>query len=782
MAGEVAITLRIVDHFSRELGSFSNSLNSSQAAAAKLGTGMQGTGDAVSKFAGNLSRFADDGAQAVQQVATLRDRMVSVSEAFREGKLTASEAARQLGNISTEASASSRNVKDLGSANQVLRAELERVGVEAKNDAEHFKKMADEQKNAAAQMAEFKQQAIAAAAILAGFGAALVGAFKFGELGAKVEQTTRSFSAMTKSVGAGPELLDRLRAATRGTVNDLSLMQSAQTALIGLTGDFGKAMADALPQILSIAKAANLANPSLGTTDFLFDSLTKGLKRISPRLIDNTGLQLRLGEANEILAAQLGKSAESLTAEERQLALLNATLKAGDVLIGQIGGSTESATDEFARFTAETTNLKNELAQAFAPAAARVVGALNALITGNERVAQAAMAHAEQVRQTAATYREYQTEILRIERVTGISATALGLQGRAAWEASHGVVANAEALKRQQAAAASATGVLGSLEAGFSRGSEEAGRHTRALAMVEEQTRTAAFAADLLRAGLTGGIGQAQADYNQTLDETRGELAEVTVELNAYLAAHGNTEKIEELTQKKQALTDKIDAAQESMKRLTAEFLFQRISSALSAEASLELARSLGLIDEASYNAAAKMQALNRDFEAGKLTAAGYKMKVLELNDAIQSMQDKTVTINVNTSYTASGTPTGEIQIGEEPGPAAPVTYPTEEEDETTTTTGGLTGLQRGGSFVVPPGYNRDNWTVGVSSGERVIVQTPTQQTRRDNAISLTIASGAIAIYQQPGQDARALAREVMAELGRQTRAAVQSGAGIMGA
>ncbi len=37
-------------------------------------------------------------------------------------------------------------------------------------------------------------------------------------------------------------------------------------------------------------------------------------------------------------------------------------------------------------------------------------------------------------------------------------------------------------------------------------------------------------------------------------------------------------------------------------------------------------------------------------------------------------------------------------------------------------------GLQHGGDFIVPPGYPGDRFTVGVTSGERVTVQTPQQQ------------------------------------------------------
>lgn len=197
---------------------------------------------------------------------------------------------------------------------------------------------------------------------------ALQSAFEFGKLGAQVEQTQISFANMTKSVGANVDLLQQLKTAAHGTVSDLQLMQAAQTALIGLNKENGKAMADSIPRILEIARAANIANPALGDTAFLFESLTTGLKRMSPRLIDNTGLQLKLGDANKKYAEELGKTVEQLTAEEKQIALLNATLEAGDRLIEQIGGSTQSAVDPFDRLTASGENLKNAIAADLSPA------------------------------------------------------------------------------------------------------------------------------------------------------------------------------------------------------------------------------------------------------------------------------------------------------------------------------------------------------------------------------------------------------------------------------
>jgi len=174
-------------------------------------------------------------------------------------------------------------------------------------------------------------------------------AFDFSEEGAAVIQTAASFDRLGVSI-------EDLRTASRGTISDVELMASTLTLTAGASEELQNKMLDAAPQLLEIAKAANAVNPAIGDTAFMFDSLALGIKRASPRLIDNTNLVIKLGEANEAYAESLGKTVEELTAEDKQIALLNATLEAGNRLIEQAGGSTEAYGDAWAVVTAQIKN------------------------------------------------------------------------------------------------------------------------------------------------------------------------------------------------------------------------------------------------------------------------------------------------------------------------------------------------------------------------------------------------------------------------------------------
>lgn len=164
---------------------------------------------------------------------------------------------------------------------------------------------------------------------------------------------------------AGLSLAD-LRTASRGTISDFELMRVANIALAGAGDDLGQAFGRDLPQLMAIAGAAARATGQ--DAGFMFESLLVGVKRVSPRLIDNTGLQLKLGEANKALADSLGITVEELTGEQQQIALLNATLEAGAAMVADFGGGQLTAAEQMAQFRASAQNTKDQIGLALLPA------------------------------------------------------------------------------------------------------------------------------------------------------------------------------------------------------------------------------------------------------------------------------------------------------------------------------------------------------------------------------------------------------------------------------
>lgn len=232
----------------------------------------------------------------------------------------------------------------------------------------------------------FGPMAIAAGAALVAVLALGAGFLALGQRGVALAPLGESFDNLTASVGISSQaLLIDLRKAANGTVSDFDLIRRANLALVGSTGEFGKQFGQKLPQVLAAARAAAKATGQ--DVDFLFQSLVSGIKRASPRLIDNTGIVLKLSEANETLAQSLGKSVEQLTAEEKQIAVLNATVDAGANLIASLGDANESNAEKMARSNAIITNTFDALALAVQPAFGTVLDIVNRILSGFQQLA-----------------------------------------------------------------------------------------------------------------------------------------------------------------------------------------------------------------------------------------------------------------------------------------------------------------------------------------------------------------------------------------------------------
>lgn len=194
---------------------------------------------------------------------------------------------------------------------------------------------------------------------------ALVG---LGLRGAAMPGVIEAFDIATARAGIYSQvLLQDLRTASRGTIADFALMKTANLALAGAGDELGKALGPGrgLAGLMEIARAQARATGQ--SVDYLFDSLVTGVKRSTPLLIDNTGLVLKVSQADEAYARSIGKAVDQLTAEEKQIALLNATLEAGKFAVDSYGQGALQASERIARLRTTITNALDKLAVAVQP-------------------------------------------------------------------------------------------------------------------------------------------------------------------------------------------------------------------------------------------------------------------------------------------------------------------------------------------------------------------------------------------------------------------------------
>ncbi len=230
---------------------------------------------------------------------------------------------------------------------------------------------------------------LSSGALIAAGGVAILaaGIFNLGQRGATYIGVQTAFnntlSQFSDELGSSSGYLEKLRTAAGDTISELELMRLTNVALAGATGDVGQAIGQSLPRLLEIARVQAAATGQ--SVDYLFESLVTGVKRASPRLIDNTGLVIDLSAANETYAASIGKTVDQLTEQDKQIALINATLAAGDAAIAAAGGVQETAATKMARANALIQNSLDNLGVAVEPILSGILDVFNFFAAGVEQ-------------------------------------------------------------------------------------------------------------------------------------------------------------------------------------------------------------------------------------------------------------------------------------------------------------------------------------------------------------------------------------------------------------
>lgn len=527
----------------------------------------------------------------------------------------------------------------------------------------------------------------AAGAAAAAFRAAL----DFGDAGAQIAQTRDAFNSLTTSLGQGPGLLQQLQEATRGTVTELSLMSSTNTLLIGTSGELGRALAENAPQLARIAQAAHDVNPALGDTTFLYESLAKGIKRSSPLILDNLGIIVKLEEEYRNYAASIGKSSDALTAEEKSMAVLNATLREGNRIIEQATAINTSATTSIDRMQASMDNAGNAFKERVAPAVVGMADAITSMLTPAQQLVSNLVNVEAAARASSQTYSEYSNAVTKAAQASGLLVLENGnlvdahmnlvqagyMLSASEWQVSKSMSAlynSADLLSgglstldaKAQGFANSAgviDGGLSMLGRTFPIVTEEIYNQEAAMdAYSARLSGLAAYYAELdaaeqnrvitagLMAGIQGTLEDATANYSATLAQLTEQEKQIT---DALLMAQEQgyaptSQRVTELTEALRQNQDAQSAALANLQSVTAEMLYQQAAAGLDTQASLDLARSMGVLSEADYTVATAMQQLREQFDAnhdGMITAtedaAGFAQAAAMMSQAIQNVQAK---------------------------------------------------------------------------------------------------------------------------------------------
>ena len=158
------------------------------------------------------------------------------------------------------------------------------------------------------------------------------------EMAAQADGVIKAFKDMDD-----PNLLDNLRKATKGTVNDVQLMTAAVQAK-----DFRIPLED-LGKYLQFAQLK--AQQTGQSVDYMTNSIVTGLGRKSPMILDNLGI-----------------SATEISEKTKETGdFMKAVAKIVDTQLAEAGDTYISAADKAARKTAEWENAQGRLGEQLLP-------------------------------------------------------------------------------------------------------------------------------------------------------------------------------------------------------------------------------------------------------------------------------------------------------------------------------------------------------------------------------------------------------------------------------
>lgn len=207
---------------------------------------------------------------------------------------------------------------------------------------------------------------------LAGVGAAINKALDFGAAGASLINLERSFERFAEATGqSADQVIADMQRMSNGMLSEAEAMQQFnRTFLLS-----GAEMAQEMPRIIQLATAATTAG--MGDFQYLLNSLTIGIGRLSPLFLDNLGLSIKLSDAYDAYAATVGKSASELTKTEQQTAVLNEVMRIAAERFGDLDSAgNQMAGGSIPRLRAQWAGLADDLKKSTVPAVESLAQAL----------------------------------------------------------------------------------------------------------------------------------------------------------------------------------------------------------------------------------------------------------------------------------------------------------------------------------------------------------------------------------------------------------------------
>lgn len=172
---------------------------------------------------------------------------------------------------------------------------------------------------------------------------------EFARLGAQTEMVSNGFEGLAG--GGAEDMLAQLRTAAQGTIDDYSLMLSANRAMMLGVADTGEEMTKLMEVAMRRGQAMGLS------TRQAFDDIVTGIGRASPLILDNLGIVVNADETYRAYANSIGIATDALTEQQKTQALAARVMSEATGELMELGGAAAPATLDTA-----ISNLRAEIA------------------------------------------------------------------------------------------------------------------------------------------------------------------------------------------------------------------------------------------------------------------------------------------------------------------------------------------------------------------------------------------------------------------------------------
>ena len=175
---------------------------------------------------------------------------------------------------------------------------------------------------------------------------------------------SQAFRSITFEAGIlGDVLINNTQRATKGLLSELDILQASNRALLLGLNVTEKSFGELARTAIVLGRAVG-QGPAKS-----LDDLTLALGRGSPRILDNLGLIVKVGESNEIYARELGKTTAELTAAERQQAFFNNAMNVARDRVEALGGIIVTTGDRVQQIEVAFKDAADSVAGLISPAA-----------------------------------------------------------------------------------------------------------------------------------------------------------------------------------------------------------------------------------------------------------------------------------------------------------------------------------------------------------------------------------------------------------------------------